>query len=78
MNHILYLGSTSKSRQRLLKEASIPFQLVGQSVDETLCDWNRPLSQLVETIAIYKMEHIILPDGKKEGDYCFVLTADTL
>lgn len=78
MKNILYLGSKSRSRQRLLNEASIQFKVVEQSADETLCDWNKPLRQLVELIALYKMEHVIIPDGKKENDYCFVLTADTL
>lgn len=73
----LYLGSSSKSRQMLLKEAHIPFTLVGQSADETKCDWGMSLQQVVEQIALYKMEHIVLPHGK-EGDICFVLTADTL
>ena len=32
----------------------------------------------VLSIALYKMQHVILPDGKHEGDRCFVLTADTM
>ncbi len=36
-----------------------------------------PLQQVVESIALHKMQHLILPHGK-EGDVCFVLTADTL
>lgn len=74
---ILYLGSTSASRQMLLQEAQIPFQCVTQTADETLCDWALPLKQLVEKIALYKMEHVILPLGN-EGERRFVLTADTL
>ncbi len=77
MENILFLGSKSLSRQQLLREADIPFQLVVQDADETRCDWGLPLQQLVENIALYKMEHVILPEGE-EGASCFVLTADTL
>ncbi len=73
----LYLGSSSQSRQMLLREAHIPFTLVEQSADETKCDWGMSLQQVVEQIALFKMEHVLLPDGK-EGDVCLVLTADTL
>lgn len=73
----LYLGSSSQSRQMLLREAHIPFILVNQSADETKCDWGMSLQQVVEHIALYKMEHVILPQGK-EGEIGFVLTADTL
>lgn len=61
----------------LLKQALIPFQLVEQNVDETKCDWNLPLDKLVESIALYKMEHAIIPTLANQ-DCCFVLTADTL
>ena len=77
MKHTLYLGSSSLSRQMLLREALIPFTLVSQSADESQCDWNLSLEKVVESIALYKMQHVILPEGR-EGDICFVLTADTL
>lgn len=77
LKHTLYLGSTSVSRQMLLREAGIPFVTVAQSADETMCDWNLPLNQVVEHIALYKMQHLILPTGK-QGERCFVVTADTL
>lgn len=77
MKNILLLGSTSQPRQQLLKEAQIPFQLVEQRADESQCDWGLPLQQLVEQIALYKMDHVVLPKGKK-SEICFVLTADTL
>ena len=73
----LYLGSSSQSRQMLLKQARIPFSLIKQSADETLCDWNLPLPEVVKHIALYKMAHCLLPKAQ-EGDICFVLTADTL
>ncbi len=73
----LYLASQSVSRQQLLKEANIPFELLGQSADESACDWSQPLKQVVLSISLHKMEHVVLPRGK-EGDEIIVLTADTL
>lgn len=73
----LYLGSSSLSRQMLLRQAGIPFTLLKQSADETQCDWNLPLPEVVTTIARYKMAHCLMPSGI-EGERCFVLTADTL
>jgi len=77
MEHILYLGSKSQARQQLLKDAQIPFVLVEQNADESKCEIPASLQESVEKIALYKMEHVVLPEGK-EGDTCFVLTADTL
>src|SRR5579872_3249589 len=77
MSYILYLGSKSRSRQQLLNEAQIPFLLLDQTADESACDWTLPLEQLVMTISLFKMEHLLLPKGK-EGDILFLLTADTL
>ncbi len=76
--HTLLLASKSASRQLLLKQAQIPFTVINQDADESVCDWNLSLDQIVLHIARYKMEHALVPDGKKEGDICFVLTADTL
>jgi len=76
--NILYFGSKSQSRRMLLEESQIPFITVDQHADESQCDWGLPLPQLVLSIAIYKMQHVMLPDGKQEGDTCFVLTADTM
>ncbi|HEB41444.1 MAG TPA: hypothetical protein ENI08_00300 [Candidatus Dependentiae bacterium] len=77
MKNILLLGSKSQSRQLLLREIQIPFELVEQHADETQCDWGLPLSQLVQTIARHKMNHVVLPTGDNDA-ICFVLTADTL
>jgi septum formation protein len=74
----LYLGSKSASRQMLLRENRIPFSIVSQDADETQCDYGLPLDQLVAAIALHKMDHVILPPGKEDGDVCFVLTSDTL
>lgn len=76
--NILLLASKSPSRQILLREAQIPFTLIGQDADETQCGWGLPLPRLVQEIALYKMNHVILPAGNNEGDVCFVLTADTM
>ena len=78
MENILYLASSSQSRKNLLQKARIPFTIIEQNADESLCDWNLPLQQLVESIAQYKMDHVIMPLAKKENEITFVLTADTL
>lgn len=77
MTNILLLASSSASRKKLLEDARIPFKVIGQSADESKCDWGQPLQQLVESIALYKMEHAKLPAGH-ENAICYVLTADTL
>ncbi len=76
--YTLYFGSKSEPRKMLLEEAQIPFMVVSQNADESQCDWGLPLPQLVLNIALYKMQHVILPDGTQDGDICFVLTADTM
>lgn len=78
MQNILLLASSSSSRRMLLEQAKIPFKLVEQCADEYACDWALPLQQLVEHIAVHKMAQVVLPTGKRDGDQCFVLTADTL
>jgi septum formation protein len=77
MKKILHLASQSYSRQQLLKESKIPFALLAQDADESVCDWTLPLDKLVASISLYKMNHVVLPEGK-EGDVMFVLTGDTL
>ncbi|HML19002.1 MAG TPA: Maf family protein [Candidatus Dependentiae bacterium] len=77
MDRVVLLGSQSSSRQELLRQAEIPFRLVQQDSDEACCDWNRPFNEIVASIAQSKMDHVILHEGV-EGEYCFVLTADTM
>ncbi len=77
MKNILYLASQSLSRQQLLREVQIPFELVSQTADEAACDWGLPLHKLVASIALYKMEHADLSGIDREKEI-FVLTADTL
>ncbi len=74
----LYLGTQSHSRQEILKDAGIPFELVQQDANEHECDWGMPLQKLLESIADHKMDHVVLPDGKEVSNICFVLTADTM
>lgn len=73
----LYLASSSSSRKYLLSISDIPFTIIEQTADETLCDWTLPLEEVVRSIAMYKMAHAVLPTGT-EGQIIFVLTADTL
>ncbi|MBT3455721.1 hypothetical protein HN446_01525 [bacterium] len=75
--HVLLLASGSDSRKNLLEESGIPFKVITQNADESKCDWTLPIEQLVVEIARLKMEHAILPEAK-EGDVCFVVTADTM
>lgn len=78
MVYTLLLASKSPSRKMLLCESGIPFMCIDQDADETACDASLPLPELVQAIAAYKMTHALLPTGSQDGEYCFVLTADTL
>ena len=75
--HTLFLASSSEARKTLLEECKIPFEIVPQKADEASTDWTLPIEQLVLQITRLKMDNAVLPEGK-EGDICFVLTADTL
>ena len=75
--NVLLLASQSDSRKALLEECKIPFKIIKQFADEAKCGTSLPIEQLVRQIALLKMDHVILPKGK-DGDVCFVLTADTL
>ena len=78
LKYPLYLASGSQSRKNLLAEAQIPFTLISQTADESLVSIDRPLPEIVQDIAILKMKHIQVPEGKFDGQVVFVLTADTL
>jgi septum formation protein len=73
----LYLGSTSKSRQMLLNEALIPFEMIGHTANEDDVDKTLPFTILLAEIARYKMEHVTLP-AMHNGGHVFVLTADSM
>ena len=75
--NILYLGSKSPARQRLLKNSDIPFVVLEQHADESGFDKGFSLQDAVTRIAVHKMQHVILPAGT-ENQTIFVLTADTL
>lgn len=74
-NNILYLGSKSFSRQKLLSDSCIPFVVVAQDANEQVCPSDDSLQGLVTAIALQKMDHVIVPDGLEN---LFVLTADTM
>lgn len=78
MKHILYLASKSPSRKMLLNEARIPFIVVKQDADEAACMTGGTIEQTVLQIAQSKMLHAELPAGKTDGEYAYVLTADTM
>jgi len=77
MKNILLFGSKSVPRRELLEKAHIPFLIVEQNADESQCDWSMPFPQLLASIAVHKMNHVILTAGK-EGDHWFVLTVDSM
>jgi septum formation protein len=78
MSHVLLLASKSPSRVMLLTDARIPFVMIPQNADETSCDIGSSFSDRVMNIALHKMENVILVPGGHDGEYCFVLTADTM
>ena len=76
-HNTLFLASQSYSRRLLLEQADIPYIIIKQDADEYSCDWTVPAKDLVTYLALLKMKHAQIPDGK-ESDICFVLTADTV
>lgn len=76
---ILYLGSQSHARQKLLKEARIPFKVLTHASDEQLQGNFATFADHVLAIAQSKIRALELPDRTEVGqDYLFVVTADTL
>lgn len=79
MNDLLYLGSQSKSRQKLLQEVGISFVVVPHQSDEALERGDRSVEAYVMAIAQEKMAALLLPDPASiTQSYLYVLTADTL
>ena len=78
ISHVLYIASNSASRKLLLEQAKIPFQVIKQDADESKVSVDQSLSDIVAQIAVLKMQHAQIPSGDKDGDVCFVLTADTM
>lgn len=75
----LYLASSSPTRQALLREAGIDFEIISQNANERSISWDAPLDVLVVQIAELKMAHIVIPSSlETEGTTAYFLTADTL
>ncbi len=77
MKNTLLFASKSVPRRELLQKVQIPFSIIAQDADESQCDWALPFPQLLASIAVHKMNHVILPEGK-EDEHCYVLTVDTM
>lgn len=76
---ILFLGSQSQARQRLLQGARIPFKVLEHTSDEALDHTKTSFHNHVLAVADSKMKALVLPDiDSVDTDYIFVLTADTL
>jgi len=76
---ILFLGSQSKTRQKLLKIADIQFKILQHKSDECGIDLEKDFVKYVLSIAKHKMEELDLPNFNEcEKENIFVLTADTL
>lgn len=78
MSDILFLGSESKKRQELLRDAKIPFRLIKHSSSELETPWTGDFVNYVKGIASHKMESLILPDINIPQEHIFLLTADSL
>ncbi|MBI2352980.1 Maf family protein [Candidatus Dependentiae bacterium] len=76
-HYTLYLASQSLGRQELLREAQIPFSLISQNTDESLCSLQQPLEIIVKELALEKMNNIEYPSVPLNTIALF-LTADTL
>lgn len=76
---ILYLGSQSSVRQRLLKTAGIKFNVLEHQSDECGVELEKDFGKYVLGIAKHKMESLDLPKIEEyKKNAIFVLTADTL
>jgi len=77
MKNVLLLGSQSISRQQLLRDSRIPFQVIPHTVHEEIKENNLSFEEKVLLIAEQKMNCIMKIIGKDEAVQ-FILTADTL
>ena len=75
---ILYLGSQSNSRQKLLRIAGILYKVLEHKSDECGIDLELDFNDYVLEIAKHKMRHLTFPLELEKSEYIFVLTADTL
>jgi septum formation protein len=77
-SNCLYLASSSRSRQVLLQEALIPFEVVGHMADEEAADRALPFKELLLVIARSKIDCANLPADVVEGREIYVLAADSM
>lgn len=76
---LLYLGSQSTSRRKLLESAAIQYKLLTHASNESVVVPMDNFDDYVVAIACDKMQHLQLPKiDEVDKDYIFVLTADTL
>ncbi len=75
--NLLYLASASKSRQKLLEEARIPYRLLSHKSEENLVFNCVSLLDQVKAIAVDKIDKVIIPQSLNESKIA-VLTADTM
>ncbi len=76
---ILYIGSQSPTRQRLLEHAGIPCKVLVHTSDEQPRHGVNEFKDYVLAVAQGKMRALRLPEATKtEDEYIFALTADTL
>jgi septum formation protein len=76
----LFLASSSKSRQRLLTDSFVDFEVIKQDYNEPSFGINpsHPIEFIVSQVAKKKFEHSYIPFSEIKEDSFFVLTADTL
>lgn len=78
-SNCLYLGSQSKARQSLLRQADIKIQVLQHKSSECVIEPSDDFEKYVLSIACDKMQHLQLPEiTQVEENEIFVLTADTL
>lgn len=76
---ILYLGSQSPARLKLLQTAGISCHVISHSSDEEVENDENNFSEYVLAVALSKMHSLQLPQVSSVVEpYLFVLTADTL
>jgi septum formation protein len=76
---ILYLGSQSPHRKKMLDESKISCMILGQHSNEQVVQDGLSFNEYVQEIACDKMDHVELPQADSVApDYMFVLTADSL
>jgi len=78
MKNILYIGSESKSRHKILKDAKVPFKVLKHSSDENIIHTKENFEDYVCEIAKEKMHNLIIPTNISTSKSIFVLTADTM